>query len=68
MEDAVQIMLREYETAVDQEWAWGMEAKNVIRRDSIFDDEEEEGKRDEGVWKDSEPAEEKGQEEKAQSK
>ena len=33
-------MIKEFEDAVDNEWAWGMPGKDVVRRDSIYSDDD----------------------------
>lgn len=39
-EKAIARMIKEFEDAVDNEWAWGMPGKDVVRRDSIYSDDD----------------------------
>ena len=39
-EAAVERMIKEFEDAVADDWAWGMPGKDVVRRDSIYSDED----------------------------
>jgi len=39
-EKAIERMIKEFEEAVDNDWAWGMPGKDVVRRDSIYSDDD----------------------------
>tara|TARA_A100001035_G_C27720394_1_gene471608 strand:- start:665 stop:1000 length:336 start_codon:yes stop_codon:yes gene_type:complete len=39
-EAAIERMIKEFEDAVDNDWAWGMPGKDVVRRDSIYSDDD----------------------------
>jgi hypothetical protein len=40
-EKAIERMIKEFEDAVNDDWAWGMPGKDVVRRDSIYSDDDE---------------------------
>jgi hypothetical protein len=40
-EKAIERMIKEFEDAVADDWAWGMPGKDVVRRDSIYSDDDE---------------------------
>ena len=39
-EKAIERMVKEFEDAVANDWAWGMPGKDVVRRDSIYSDDD----------------------------
>ena len=39
-EQAVERMIKEFEDAVNDDWAWGMPGRDVVRRDSIYSDDD----------------------------
>ena len=40
-EKAIERMIKEFEDAVNDDWAWGMPGKDVVRRDSIYSDDDD---------------------------
>jgi hypothetical protein len=40
-EKAIERMIKEFEDAVNDDWAWGMPGRDVVRRDSIYSDDDD---------------------------